>query len=306
MTKTVNANWHVRSRPEVPSHWELGGLTRVELAKRVWANIGAKHLNILGRSAELAFYFFLALFPGMLFVLTLVGFMAGGDPGLRSTRFDYAAQILPPSVGQLMQKTIAETARAAVGWKLALSAAAALWSASAGTSSLMTILDSAFLVREQRPWWKAQLLAISLTLALSLLMVLALAIVLFGGYSADWADAQGLGHSAVLAWKIAQWPFAIVFVIVAIAVLYHWGPAVAEKKWHWVSPGSVVAVTLWILVSVLFRAYLRVFNTLASTYGSLSAVIILMLWFYMTAAALLLGAEINAQIQRAASDQGRS
>jgi membrane protein len=287
----------LRLTPEDVSIWRhLRILPRVEVLKGVWANIGASRHNLIGRSAELAFYFFLALFPGMLFVLTLVGLLAGDDSGLRSSRFDYAALALPPSVRSLLEKTISETAKSAVGWRLFLSALAALWSASAGTSSLIGTLNSIFQIEEQRPWWKTQLLAISLTLALSLLMVTALMTVLFGGYLADLANSAGLGTSAILGWKIAQWPLAVVVVILALAILYHWAPARAKKKWHWISPGGVMAIALWVAVSVLFRAYLTLVNSFASTYGSLSAVIILMLWFYMTSASILLGAEIDAQI----------
>jgi membrane protein len=174
-------------------------------------------------------------------------------------------------------------------------------------SSLITVLNFVHHVKEQRPWWKVRLvLAPLLSVGVVGLMLAALALVLFGGIVANWAGAHGLGDSVVLAWKVLQWPIALAFVILAFALLYYSAPDVKERKWYWITPGSLVGVLLWVAASVLFRVYLHYFNSYSATYGSLGAAIILMLWFYITAIALLIGAEINAEIESAAAEHGRA
>jgi membrane protein len=296
-----------RRSTESPSAWELGGLSAWQLGKRVWTSMDAEHDDTFGRAAELAFFFFLAVFPGLLFLITLIGLVAGSHQQMQQQLFSYAASALPPSAWQLVQKTITETTRAAGGWKLVVSALGALWSASSGLASLMTVLNFAYHVRERRPYWKSRLVvAVLLTLALSALMFAALLIVLFGGMAAAWAGSHGLGDTAVLAWRIVQWPVALFFVVLSFAMLYYWAPDVEQQKWYWITPGSVIGVLLWVAASAVFRVYLHFFNSYSATYGSLGAVIILMLWFYITSLALLIGAEINAEIEHAAAESGRA
>jgi membrane protein len=290
-----------------PSAWELGGLTVSQLARRLWTAMDSEHDDSFGRAAELAYYFFLAVFPGLLFLLTVLGFVAGSHPNVRATLFQYAARVLPPEAWAVVQKTINETTVAATGWKLVVGLLGALWSASAGVSSLMTVLSFAYHVKDRRPFWKSRLvIAPLLTIALALLMLSALGIVLFGNLAATWAGAHGLGDTAVLAWKVLQWPVALFFVVLAFAVLYYWAPAVEDQKWYWITPGSVIGVGLWVAASALFRVYLHYFNSYSATYGSLGAVIVLMLWFYITALALWVGAECNAEIEHAAAEHGRA
>jgi membrane protein len=295
-----------RRSVENPSAWELGGLTWPQLLKRLWTNMDSNHDDTFGRSAELAYYFFLALFPGLLFLLTVLGFVAGSHEGVRNTLFQYAAQALPPSAWELVQKTITETSKAASGWKLIVGLLGALWSASAGTSSAMTVLNFAYHVQERRSYVKTRLMiAPALTIALSVLMLSAIAIVLFGGVAAGWVSSHGLGIAALI-WKIVQWPIALFFVVLSFAVLYYYAPDVEEQKWYWITPGSVFGVLLWVAASAVLRVYLHFFDSYSATYGSLGAVIVLMLWFYITALSLLIGAETNAEIEHAAAEHGRA
>jgi membrane protein len=296
-----------RRNTESPSAWELGGLSWFQLGKRLWTSMDSEHDDTFGRAAELGFYFFLAVFPGLLLLLTVLGLVAGSHPGVRDTLFRYTAQALPPEAWALMQKTITETSKAAGGWKVMVGLLGALWSASAGISSLMTVLNFAYHVKERRPFWKARLvIAPLLTIALSALMLSALGIVLFGTTAATWAGAHGLGNVAVISWRLLQWPVALFFVVLGFAVLYYWAPDVEQQKWYWITPGSVIGVGLWVLASAGFRVYLHFFNSYSATYGSLGAVIVLMLWFYITALALLIGAECNAEIEHAAAEHGRA
>lgn len=296
-----------RRSTEKPSAWELGGLSAAQLGKRLWTAMDSDHDDTFGRAAELAFWFFLAVFPGLLFLVTILGFVAGKNPSLQNTLFTYIAQAMPPSAWQLVQHTLTEVTRSAGGWKLILGILGALWSASAGISSLMTVLNFAYHVRERRSFLKSRLLiAPLLTIALSALMLAALGIVLFGGMAATWAGQHGFGDTAVMAWKTLQWPVAVLFVVVSFAMLYYWAPDVEDQKWYWITPGSFIGVGLWILASAGFRMYLHFSNTYNATYGSLGTVIILMLWFYITSLSLLIGAEINAEIEHAAAEHGRA
>ena len=296
-----------RRSTETPSLWRLGGLSAKEFGKRLWTEMDTEHDDVFGRAAELAYYFFFALFPGLFFALSLVGLIAGNNPELQTTMFSYAARVLPPAALQLVQKTVSETTQTSHGWKLLAGALGALWAASAGTSSLMTVLNFVHHVKEHRPLWKARLvIAPLLTVALAALMMTALFIVLFGGLAANWTGAHGLGDAAVLTWKIAQWPIALFFVVLAFAVLYFWAPSVEEQKWYWITPGSLLGVALWLAASGAFRIYLHYFNSYSATYGSLGAAIILLLWFYITGLALLIGDEINAEIESAAAEHGRA
>ena len=140
---------------------------------------------------------------------------------------------------------------------------------------------------------------------LAVLIIAALVIVLYGGRIADiLAVNYGLGGSFALAWKILQWPIVLFFLFVGFALIYYWAPDLEDQDWRWVTPGSLVAVLLWLLVSFGFRLYLHFFNSYSKTYGSLGAVIILMLWFYFTGAAILIGGEVNSDIEAEAARQG--
>lgn len=113
-----------------------------------------------------------------------------------------------------------------------------------------------------------------------------------------------LAHITVLAWKVAQWPVALGFLVLAFALIYYFGPDLKEQHWYWITPGSLVGVILWLLVSFAFRVYLHFFNTYSRSYGSLGAVIILLLWFYVTGLAFLVGGELNSEIEHAAAEHG--
>lgn len=285
------------------SLWKLGGLSWRNLAKRVWADIGKD--DIFGRAAQLSYYFLLALFPLLLFLTSVIGVILGSESGLRNSLFNYLGKVLPSSATQLVSTTIFEVSNASGGGKISFGILAALWAASAGMGAISESLNIAYHVKETRPWWKQRLIAVGLTLVLAVLIITALVVVLYGGRIADGlASSYGLGGSFALAWKILQWPIVLFFLFVAFASIYYWAPDLKDQDWRWVTPGSLIAVVLWLLVSFGFRIYLHFFNSYSKTYGSLGAVIILMLWFYFTGAAILIGGEVNADIEAAAAEAG--
>lgn len=285
------------------SLWALGNLGWRGLAKRVWKEIQTD--QIFGRAAELSYYFLLALFPFLIFLTSVIGLILGSETDTRQTLFQYLARVMPPSAYQLISTTMIEVSNASSGGKISFGILAALWAASNGMTAITTSLNTAYDVEETRPWWKQRLVAIGLTMSLSVLIISALILVVAGGWIADWLAAHfGFGSTFPIAWKILQWPFVLFCMILAFALIYYFAPDLHEQKWTWLTPGSAIGVALWLLVSIAFRLYLNFFDSYSATYGSLGAVIILMLWLYLTGAAVLIGGEINSEIEHAAAEQG--
>lgn len=285
------------------SLWKLGGLTWTKLGKRVWGEI--EEDEVFGRAAQLAYYFLLALFPLLLFLTSVIGLVMGSETGLRESLFNYLGKVLPASASQLVSTTVFEVTNASGGGKIAFGILAALWAASNGMGAITEALNIAYDVEESRAWWKQRLTAIALTIALSLLIISALLLILYGGRIADYVAASyGLGESFAIAWKVLQWPIVLVFVLLAFALIYYFAPDVRNQKWIWITPGAVLGVGLWLLVSFSFRLYLHFFDSYSKTYGALGAVIVLMLWLYLTGAAILIGGEVNAEIEHAAAEAG--
>ncbi len=282
--------------------WRLNGLSAKELAGRVWREIQVD--DVFGYSAQLSFYFLLALFPLLLLLTDLFGYFAQG-PELRASLLDYFHRVLPGSAFDLVVDTLNQITLGAGGGKLSIGILATLWAASNGMSAVCDGLNAAYEIKDGRPWWKVKLLAIGLTAAFAVFTVGALILVLLGDKIGAFLDSwSGYQHSFTVAWNLVRWPFAVFAVLFAINLLYRFAPDLKQWEWQWMTPGALIAVTLWILMSIGFQFYLRFFNTYNATYGSLGAVIILMLWFYITGAAILIGAEVNSEIENAAAQAG--
>ena len=231
--------------------------------------------------------------------------LAGPGSQLRESLLKYLGTTMPNAAYGLVEKTLQETSRASSGGKLALGLILALWSASAGMAALQDTLNAVYGVKEGRPLWKSRGLAIVLTILCSVLVLVTLAIILYGNQAANFVSAHlGLGPVITWTWKIVQWPIAFFFLALVFAIIYYAAPDVEQRHWQWISPGAVVGILLWLAVSFGFRVYLHFFNSYSATYGALGAVIILLLWFYMTGAAILAGAEVNVEIENAAAERG--
>jgi membrane protein len=165
--------------------------------------------------------------------------------------------------------------------------------------AITNALNRAYDVEEGRPWWKVRLTAIGLTIALALFIVVAVFLVMLGPTVAEYLASQmGFGRAFELAWKILQWPVVLGLVAFGIALVNYLAPDV-EQDWEWITPGAVLATILWLLASLAFKFYLVNFADYNATYGSLGGVIVLMLWFYISSLAVLIGAEMNAEIEHA-------
>ena len=292
--KTVN---------QIRSLWELGGLTWRELARRVWGGINQN--DLLNRGYELAYNFLLAVFPMLLFLVALLQAVATEGSKLRVDLFAYVQLALPPAAYDVLVKTLNEVTQDAVGGKLTFGLLFALFSGSGGVTQLMSTLNAAYEVRESRSWLRVHLVSLALTIAMSILIVAALLLVLFGGQVIGTiGHTVGMTTFAFVAAKVLQWTLTLAFIVFAFAVIYYFAPDVKEQHWYWITPGSVVGVLLWAGASAVLRVYLHFFNSYSKTYGSLGAVIILMLWFYVTGMAFLVGGQINATIEHAAAEHG--
>jgi membrane protein len=266
------------------------------LARRLWKRIN-EH-DVLGRAAQLSYYFLLALFPLLLFLLTMLGYFAHAGSELRTSLIVYLSTIMPRSAVQLVRTTLDEISAARGSGKLSFGLLAALWAASTGMGAISQTLNVAYNVKETRPWWKVRLISILLTITLSVLIVMALAIILYGGRLGD-VIAASLGYSDAfrMAWTILQWPIALIVMLISFNLIYRFAPNLPRLKRKWFTPGAAVAVALWLMISFAFRIYLHFFNSYSLTYGSLGALIILMLWFYLTGTAILVGGEINSELE---------
>jgi membrane protein len=291
----------LREQGNAASLWRLGGLTPWQLLKNVYEQFNKD--EVLTRSAALSFYFAYALFPMLLFIVAVLGFFARNQ-ALVNTFSYHVSLVMPPAAFALLSKVLREIAAHATGFKMVLGLGLAVWSASTGISSVMDALNHCYNVEESRPYWKRHIISIALTVALVGLTILSLVIVLYGTYIADFiGERTGLEHATVIAWQIVQWPIALLLVAFAFALMYHWGPDL-RQPWRWLTPGSLIGVSLWIAASLLFRTYLHYFNSYSRTYGSLGAGIVLLLWLLLSGMAILIGGEIDAEIAKAIARRG--
>jgi membrane protein len=284
------------------NHWHLGGLSPLQLVHSVAAEIAAN--NFFGRASELAFDFLFALFPLILFMLNLFGLFASRSAELQNDFLSYFADFLPPMAYQLLAKTTTELAANSSGRNLAVGIVLAVWFASGGVSSMIPALNLAYRTRETRSWFKVRLVAVALTVVIAILLLAALFVVLVSGHFVDWLGAELRLQSVTAVWKAIQWPAAMFFVIISYSLIYFWGPNLDEHRWHWITPGSAFGTFVWWASSFVFTTYLRFFNSYSASYGSLGAVMILLVWLYVTALSFLIGGAINAEIDRAIARRG--
>jgi membrane protein len=280
----------------MPSLWKFGGLTPLKLTRLAITKIGEDELST--RSAALSYYFVLALFPMLLFLVSLLGVFAGPGSPLRNSIISGLGRLAPGSASDLVHTVVNQTFQSSSGVKLATGLLGALWAASGGMSAVVVSLNVIYRVKEGRAWWKQKLTIIGLTLALAALIIVALVLVLYGGRIVQVLAMQiGLSDAFRIAWKVLQWPLSFAAMFLSFSIIYYFGPNLEERKWYWVTPGAVAGVALWLLASLGFRLYLNFFNSYSATYGSLGAVIVLMLWLYITGFAVLIGGEVNWVIE---------
>ncbi len=251
--------------------------------------------DIFSSAAQVAFYFSFAIFPLLLFLVSLFGLVLSSADDLRGEMFYYLRQLMPFSAFDLLKTTIDEVTVASTGGKLTFGFFIALWSASAGVDSIRIALNSVFNLKEKRSWWKTKLLSISFTFIITALISIALAIVFYGWkfislvlQSLSLPIPEGLSLVAI------QWVGLFVLLLLMFDLLYNVIPNHKPFRWKWITPGALTGIVLWLILSGGFRIYLSYYNTYNRMYGSLGAVIILMLWLYLTSLVILIGGLINS------------
>lgn len=270
-------------------------LTWPQLFKRTVKEVIAD--DCFGLAAQLAYYFFLALFPAFLFLLALASFFPLHD--LIDEVRKALRPIAPEEIVRFLEEQIRQLSNSDSGGLLTFGVLGALWSSSSGVVAIIECLNRAYDIEEGRRWWKVRLTAILLTLALAAMILFSFFLIVAGPIVAErLASTFGLGPFFEWTWKIGRWPLAFLLASTALGLVYHFGPD-AEQEWVWITPGAVLGTILWVLVSLAFKVYVANFGNYNATYGAMGAVIVLLLWFYLSGFAILVGAELNAEIEHA-------
>lgn len=251
--------------------------------------------NVSNGAAALAYYLMLAIFPAAIFGLSLIAYLP--IPNLNSAIMDLLRQTLPPDSAQMFAGVVQQTVEQRRGGLLSVGFVLTLWAASNGLYAVMQQLNITYDVREGRPFWKARGTALLLTIAFSVLVIGAFALIVFGGVIQQALDSR-LGASAPLlvAFAVFRWIVIAAALLLAFAFAYYFGPDV-EQRFAFITPGSVVGVVALAAASLVFRFYASRFGNYSATYGSLGAVIILLLWLYLAGWVILFGSEINALVE---------
>jgi membrane protein len=282
------------------SPWNLGGLSLRELGRRVYDEMTSDEVQ--DRAAALAYYFVFALFPTLLFLAALLGLFP--LPGLMDSLFQYLDRAVPSDAASVLRRVFAEVQRNAHGGLLSAGALAALWASSSGMGSMIAALNAAYDVEDKRPWWKRRLIALALTVGFGVFILVALVLVVFGGQIGELlATHLGYGELFTRVWNVMSMVLVVGCVLFGLAMVYFLAPD-AKQHWWWVTPGSVVALVFWLALSFGLRLYVSHFANYSATYGSIGGVILLILWLYLSGIVLLLGAEINSEIEHAAAERG--
>jgi membrane protein len=297
--------WNYVSNSPLKSLWDLQGVPAKVIAKNTWNAMFDD--NLLGRSAELGFYFLFALFPTLLAACTVLGLAARSAAHIYEHLLQYLSLVVPPSALGTVLDAFNQTTAAASSGKLTFGLVAALWSASVGFSAIQTTLNIVYRVKETRPYWRARLSAIGVTFVLAIVITLMLSSLLAADFFARLVHVhlyhRWLADLAAGALRTAGWLVATAFLSLLFALIYYFGPDVKVSQWRWLTPGSALGMLGWVVASLCLRVYVHYFNNYSATYGSLGTVIILLTWFYMSGLMLLLGGEINSEIEAAVQEK---
>ena len=254
--------------------------------------------NLTDWAAALTYYSILAIFPALLVVVSILGLV-----GQSATQplIDNLETVAPGPAQEILTSAIRnlEQTRGAAGVLVVVALATAVWSASGYVGAFMRASNAIYDIEEGRPIYKTFPVRIALTLVLLVLMaVAAVGVVVTGGLAEKVGDVVGVGKTAVDVWQIAKWPVLLLVVSFMFALLYWGAPNVKHPRFHWVSPGGLLAVIGWVIGSAAFAFYVANFGSYNKTYGALGGVIIFLIWLWVSNIMVLLGAEFNAELQR--------
>lgn len=253
--------------------------------------------EVLGRSAQLGFYFMLALFPALLGVKALVGMLP--EQVLLPTLMFYAEKVLPEESLILVERYVDQVIQGGGDRVFYLSLLGSLWAASWGMMAIINSLNVVYGVQETRPLWKVGGIAVLLTLGATIFVITSLILILAGEQVIRWiGDFVGKEEVGVtFYWSLLQWPLIVLIMLVALNLIYYFAPN-TDHEWQWIKPGSILAVCLWVILSLGMKYYVENFVDYNPVYGSITGVIILMMWLYVSGLALLLGGELNYTLKK--------
>jgi membrane protein len=255
--------------------------------------------NLTDWAAALTYYSVLSLFPALIALVAILG-LFGTDETVDSL-LEIVGEVGPESAVETFRGPVESVASggAGAGLALVLSLAVALWTASGYTGAFMRASNAIYEVEEGRPFWKLRPLQIAVTLIMVLLLALVLiAIVLTGPLAEAVGGVIGVSDAAVTAWDYAKWPLLALVIVTMLALLYYAAPNVRQPSFRWLTPGSGLAIVVWILASIAFGIYVANFGSYNKTYGALGGAVVLLIWLWLANVAVLLGAELNAEIER--------
>jgi membrane protein len=282
--------------PTGPPHRKKG--SRGQTLKRTLTEF--KEDNLTDRAAGLTYYSVLSIFPAMIALVSIVGLV--GDPeSVTETVTDIVTSIGPSSAADTFAEPIEDVTRSqgTAGIALVIGIAAALWTASGYVGAFMRVSNEIYEVEEGRGMLKLRPLQLVVTLVLVVLLAVTVAAVALTGPVADQiGDRIGLGSTAITAWDIAKWPVLAVIISFMLALLYYSAPNARLPGFRWITPGSVVAIVVWLLASAGFAVFVANFGSYNKTYGALAGVIVGLIWLWITNLAILFGAELNAEVER--------
>ncbi|GAC1419511.1 MAG: YihY/virulence factor BrkB family protein [Acidobacteriaceae bacterium] len=296
--------WEYVSLRPLHSLWDLQGVPVSVIAKRTWNSL--MNDNLFGSAAELGYWFLFALFPTLVSASSIIGIAMRSASDNYASLLHYMSLVVPPSAYGIVLETFNQITTKSSGGKVTFGLAAALWAASAGFSAIQDSMNAVYKVKETRPYWKVRGSAVLISTLLSLMVTAILASLLagdfFGRLFARHLASRALEDIAVVVFRIAGWLLAALLLALLFALIYYFAPDLKNKKWRLFTPGAAIGIVGWVVCSIGLRIYLHFFNNYSATYGSLGAVIILLTWFYLSGLMLLLGAEVNSEIEAAAHE----
>lgn len=280
--------------PEEPT--DLGGRSWLGVLKRTVREF--RDDNLTDWAAALTYYGILALFPALIVLVSILGLI--GESATQPL-LDNLGKLAPGAANDVVSGAVRQISanQGAAGVAFVFGLATALWSASSYVGAFIRASNAIYEMEEGRPFWKLRPIQIAITVVMILLLALcAIAVVITGPLAQQVGDVIGAGSAAVTAWDIAKWPVIAAVIVTMFAILYWAAPNVKQPGFRWITPGGIAALVLWVLASAGFALYVALFASYNKTYGSLAGVVVFLVWMWISNLAILLGAELNAEVER--------
>jgi membrane protein len=300
----ASTDHETRETPGRPGAEPAAPDSPTDLKARSWRGVLSRTVrefkedNLTVWAAALTYYGILAIFPAIIALVSILGLIG---PSATQPLLDNVSQVAPGPAKDILTSTIQnlQNNRGSAGVMFFVGIALALWSASGYVASFMQAANAIYDIPEGRPIWKTVPVRLGVTVVLvALLAVSAVAVVLTGTLAKQAGDVVGVGSTAVTVWDIAKWPVLLLIIGLMFAILYYFSPNVKQPGFRWITPGGLVAVVLWILASAVFAFYVANFSSYNKTYGALAGPIVFLVWLWISNLAILLGAEVDAELER--------